>query len=72
MKKPDYTLMTNRDLYTAWQKATEANVYEITAEMAKRLNMLQEYSWSPTSKMREHVAAEFRHWKLNGPGNEYH
>lgn len=63
MKNPG--TMTNRELYTEFEHADRNSPerYQIVGEMAKRLHM----TVIPGTGT---VAAEFRHWKLNGAGDQ--
>lgn len=62
--------MTNRELHTKAIRTKPEKQYDLVREMARRLNMEQEFCWNPNREMREHVISEFSHWKLNGAGDE--
>ncbi len=71
IKNPEY--MTNRELHTNFERVGVKNLNDrrrLAAEMAKRLNLLKEFSWNPNEEMIQKVEREFKHWKLNGAGDE--
>ena len=65
-------LMTNRELHTELEKFSVKRDERrtIVAEMAKRLNMLKEFCWMPNEEMIQKVISDFKHWKLNGAGDQ--
>ena len=71
LKNPE--LMTNRELHTEFERIGLKNKDDrrrLATEMAKRLNRLKEFLWLPTEENIQVVVADFKHWKLNGAGDE--
>lgn len=61
--KKEPIAMTNRELYTEWEQGRkDERHYSIVQEMAKRLNR---------KMIGKDIPADFKHWKLNGAGDQY-
>ena len=54
--------MTNRELFTAWETADNADKYSLAVEMAKRI---KRHMVTPD------VVPIFKQYKLNGAGDQY-
>lgn len=69
-KNPEF--MTNRELHTEFERfgVKRDEKRTLVEEMAKRLNMLKEFCWIPNQEMIQKVVSEFKHWKLNGAGDQ--
>ena len=64
-------IMTNRELHTEFVGTRNKNDrLRLATEMAKRLNRLKEFCWMPNEENIKIIEAEFKHWKLNGAGDE--
>ena len=60
MKDPNR--MTNRELYTEWERTDSTGRYTIQTEMAKRINR---------KMVTPDVPVIFKQYKLNGAGDQY-
>ena len=71
LKNPE--IMTNRELHTEFERVGTRNKNDrlrLATEMARRLNRLKDFLWLPNEENIQIVVAEFKHWKLNGAGDE--
>ena len=67
-----YEMMTNRELYTEFERfgIKKEERRQVAQEMAKRLNMLKEFCWNPNEERIQQTVQDFKHWKLNGAGDQ--
>lgn len=65
-------IMTNRELHTNFERVGVKNLdrMRLVSEMAKRLRMLKELAADPSEENVQKIIQEFKHWKLNGAGNQ--
>lgn len=63
MRKRNPGLMTNRELFTEYERSDKAGQYPLIEEMTKRLGR--------TMITRE-IVPMFKQYKLNGAGDKYH
>ena len=56
------SMMTNRELFTEYERSDKAGQYPLVEEMAKRIGR---------TMITKEVVPIFKQYKLNGAGNEY-